>query len=124
MTKNILITLFLTLTASACTITPTEANDQSTDPNDQTTDPNDPSNCEPTDPITQPSCPEVSACDDVAADCTLQYTHDCGSVARGRFTCGELHGYFFTDGTEVLCDGFLCPDEFAYVEQHCSALAE
>lgn len=119
MTKTALFISLLLLSASACTITPTE-----TEPND-TDNQNEPDpTCNPTEPEpTYQTCPEVSACDSVAADCALQYTHDCGGVARGRFSCGELEGYFFTDGTEVLCDGPICPDTFAYVEQHCSALA-
>lgn len=113
--------LLLTLSISACSIEPTNPNE----PNNQnepcepncTETPNDP-NCQPTEPNYQ-TCPEVSACDGVEADCYADSPSTCAGVAYGSFACGELFGLHFSDGTVFLCEDASCAFATAKADQYC-----
>lgn len=100
MTKTTLIISLLLLSVSACTITPTETETEPNDTDNQT----EPCNQPEPEPTYQ-TCPEVSVCDSVASDCDTIYLELCGGTWRGAFTCGDVAGYFFSDGSTFIFDG-------------------
>jgi hypothetical protein len=101
-TLSILSILLLTLSLPACSYRYCETTDQNTEASNEPCE-NDASTDQPTHHTYQ-TCPEVSACDGVEADCSLKWVSICGEVAKGEFYCGNVRGSIFSNGAEFPCD--------------------
>jgi hypothetical protein len=70
-------------------------------------------------------CDFIPECKNVPDNCTAVLSSSCGSCKQGAFECGNMSGWYFSDGTSFACtataSGLDCVDALANETKHCNS---